>query len=327
MESALVFLDTSQYVYSKPIPSFGEGCAMDGPLARMLASKSPVILDGAMGTELQRREVDTGLPLWSANALMVHPEIVLQIHKDYIEAGADIITANTFRTTRRTFHRAHLPDRSLQMTRNALALVRQAREAFPDRAVLIAGSMAPLEDCYRPDLVPDESELRDEHSELAERLAEGGVDFILIETINTIREALAACKAAKATGKEVVVSFICNNEGRLLSGESLSEAIVAVTELSPTMFSINCVAPRSMKRSVEILKRTTHLPYMLYGNIGLPEGNKDGWEFTRDVSEDEYAQFAVEWHREGASVIGGCCGTTPAYVRAVAARHATTQSQ
>lgn len=293
---------------------------MDGPLTRMLASKSPLILDGAMGTELQRREVDTGLPLWSANALMVHPEIVLQIHKDYIEAGADIITANTFRTTRRTFRRGNLPDRSLQLTKNALTLARQAREAFPDRDVLVAGSMAPLEDCYRPDLVPGDRELQEEHSELAARLAEGGVDFILVETVNTIREAYVACKAAKDTGKEVVVSFVCDNEGRLLSGESLRDAIVTVAQLSPAMFSINCVSPRFMKRSVEELKRTTQLPYMLYGNVGLPESSKDGWEFTHDVSEDDYARFALEWHREGASIIGGCCGTTPTYVRSVAAK-------
>ena len=293
---------------------------MDGPLTRMLASRTPLILDGAMGTELQRREVDTGLPLWSANALMVHPEVILQIHKDYIEAGADIITTNTFRTTRRTFRRASLPDRSLQLTKNAIALARQAREAFPDRDILLAGSMAPLEDCYRPDLVPLDGELLDEHSELARRLADGGVDFILVETINTVREAYAACKAAKATGKEVVVSFICNNEARLLSGESLRDAIVSVGELSPTMFSINCVSPRFMQPALDELKRSTQLPYMLYGNIGLPESNKEGWEFTHDVSEDDYAGYALDWHRNGASIIGGCCGTTPAYMRSVASK-------
>ncbi|MBM2840689.1 MAG: homocysteine S-methyltransferase [Bacteroidetes bacterium] len=102
-------------------------------LKDLLSSKSTIILDGAMGTELQRRDVDTGLPLWSANALMVHPEVVLQIHKDYIEAGADIITTNTFRTTRRTFRRANLPDRSLQFTKSAVALARKARDEFPDR--------------------------------------------------------------------------------------------------------------------------------------------------------------------------------------------------
>jgi S-methylmethionine-dependent homocysteine/selenocysteine methylase len=291
---------------------------MDGPLANMLASKSLLILDGAMGTELQRREVDTGLPLWSANALMVHPEVVRQIHMDYIEAGADIITTNTFRTTGRTLRRANLPDRSLQLTNIAVALARQAREAYKDRETLIAGSVAPLEDCYRPDLVPPDSDLNAEHAELVSRLADAGVDFILLETMNTIREAYAACGAAKATGKEVIVSFICNDKGALLSGESVHEAVKAVSKLSPSAFSINCVSPHHIMRAADELKRATHLPFALYGNVGLPESNKHGWEFTHDVLEDEYARCALEWRRLGASIVGGCCGTSPAYIRAVA---------
>ena len=298
---------------------------MNGPLSRMLASKSPLILDGAMGTELQRRGIDTGLPLWSANALMVHPEVILRIHKEYIEAGADVITTNTFRTTRRTLLHANLPDRSLQLTKTAVTLANQARKSFPAREILVAGSVAPLEDCYRPDLVPSDNELHDEHAELADRLADGDVDFILLETMNTIREALAACRAATATGKEVVVSFICNEEGKLLSGESLYDAVKSVSGLSPTAVSVNCVSPRHMKQAIGELKRATQLPFGLYGNVGLPESDKHGWEFTYDVLEDEYVRSALEWCREGASIIGGCCGTTPSYIHALANRCKTSR--
>ena len=288
-----------------------------------LQTRIPLILDGAMGTELQRRGVDTGLPLWSANALLVHPEVVLQIHKEYFEAGADIITTNTFRTTRRTMKRANLPDRSKQLTATAVALARRAREAVADRRVLIAGSMAPLEDCYRPDLVPSDTELKDEHTELAERLAEGGVDFILIETMNTVREAYAACAAAGATGKEVVVSFVCDKEGNLLGGEPLAEAVKTIAELDPVGFSINCVSPRYLKAALSNLKSvisSRRSPFFIaaYGNVGQPESDLLGWEFTHDTSEDEYAIHAREWVRMGAAIVGGCCGTTPGYVRAVA---------
>jgi homocysteine S-methyltransferase len=288
------------------------------PLHSMLAKKLPLILDGAMGTELQRRGVDTGLPLWSANALMVHPEVVLQIHKDHIEAGADIITTNTFRTTRRTFRRAHLPDRSAQLTRTAIGLAQQAREAFPDRHLLIAGSIATLEDCYRPDLVPSDAELKSEHGELAERLACENVDFLLLETMNTIREAYAACESATATGKEVVVSFVCNQEGNLYGGESLAEAIRTLTTLRPAGFSINCVSPRYLNAALITLKSHTELPIAVYANVGLPENERQGWEFTRDVLEDEYATYAKAWRHHGASIIGGCCGTTPEYIRSLA---------
>jgi S-methylmethionine-dependent homocysteine/selenocysteine methylase len=151
-------------------------------------------------------------------------------------------------------------------------------------------------------------------------LAEGGVDFILLETMNTVREASVACAVAKATGKEVVVSFICDAKGRLLSGESLQDAVRTVSEQHPVAFSINCVSPRQVKPSLDALKSVTHLPFAVYGNVGLPESDKHGWEFTHNVSEEEYARFAVEWVSDGASIVGGCCGTTPAYIRDVASR-------
>jgi S-methylmethionine-dependent homocysteine/selenocysteine methylase len=290
---------------------------MDGPLARMLAQKPFLLLDGAMGTELQRRGVDTGLPLWSANALVVHPETVQQIHQEYIAAGAEIITTNTFRTTRRIMRRANLPDRSRQLTAQAVELAKRARAAFPEKEVLVAGSIAPLEDCYRPDRVPPERELEEEHAELAGRLAADGVDFILIETMNTMREAYAACKVAVATGKEVIVSFICDRYGELYGGDPFGAAIKALEQIRPTAFSINCVSPRFMGEAVTTLRKTTALPFAVYANVGAPENQKHGWEFTRDISEDDYALYAREWRRNGASIIGGCCGTTPEYIRAV----------
>ena len=290
---------------------------MQGPLARMLARKELLLLDGAMGTELQRRGVDTGLPLWSANALATHPETVLEIHRDYIDAGAAIITTNTFRTTRRTLRRANLPDRSLQLTAKAVELARRARGEWPEKELLVAGSMAPLEDCYRPDLVPPDRELDKEHAELAGRLAGDGVDFILLETMNTIREAYAACGAALSTGKEVVVSFICDRKGNLYGGEPLDVAVQTLMELHPTAFSINCVSPRHMRSPLEVLKNSTSLPFAIYANVGSPEGRGEGRKFVRDVQEEEYALQSREWRRNGASIIGGCCGTTPEYIRAL----------
>jgi len=295
---------------------------MSGLLHAELAKHSPLILDGAMGTELQRRGVDTGLPLWSANALLVHPEIVQQIHADYIDAGAHIITASTFRTTRRTMQRGKLPDCSQQVTRMALEIAHKARDSRPDHHVLIAGSIAPLEDCYRPDLVPGENELQDEHGELAKRLSAGGAGVIFVETMGTIREARAACKAAISEGKEVVVSFICNSAGALYGGESLIDAVIEIAKLKPAGISLNCVSPRHLHSPLRTLLEgvgsLNELLVGVYGNIGLPENEKSGWEFTRDVSEKEYATFAEEWMRAGATMIGGCCGTTPDYIRAIA---------
>ena len=177
-----------------------------------LAQPKKLILDGATGTELNRRGVDTGLPLWSANALMNDRDTftLQQIHEDYLRAGADIITTNTFRT----HHRALVPSgnaqRALELTRRAVATARAALTTVPaETSRFVAGSISTLEDCYRPDLVPSDDALRAEHSERVHHLLECGVDLFLIETINTIREAVIIAKLATITGTPVVVSFVC----------------------------------------------------------------------------------------------------------------------
>lgn len=286
------------------------------PLATLIAKKHPLILDGAMGTELQRRGANTLLPLWSAEALVLSPSLVLQIHQEYIRAGADIITANTFRTTRRTFLRTGLADRSQRLTNIALGLARQARDAFPHREVLIAGSIAPLEDCYRPELVPPQRALEEEHAELAGRLAEGGADFLLLETMGTVREAVAACKAAVATRKEVVASFLCNDKGDLYDGEPLQDAVAAIMPFKPTAFSINCVSPRVIDNAIARLCAASSLPFAVYANVGLP-GKEHSEIMSCDVNEEEYTAFALRWLQQGVAMIGGCCGTTPAYIKAL----------
>ena len=286
-----------------------------GPLQRALQRKV-LMLDGAMGTELHRRGVDTGLPLWSAAAVVTHPKVVRRIHTEYIESGADIITTDTFRTTARTFRRAGLSDRSEELTARAVALAIEACASAGDREVLIAGCMAPLEDCYRPDLVPPEEDLAREHRELAGRLARFGVDFILLETMGSVREAEAAAAAARETGKEVMVSFLVTESGALPSGERLSEAVRAVSQPGVVALSLNCLSPRLLETPLQLLRRETELPLGVYGNIGLP-GEEHAAEFVCDVSAEEYAAFALSWVRAGASIVGGCCGTTPATMRAV----------
>ncbi len=282
----------------------------------LLEVSAPLILDGAMGTELQRRGVDTGLPLWSARGLSEAPETVLQIHQDYIDAGADILTANTFRTTHRTFRRALLPDRSGDQTRLAVELAFRAAAGAPGRSVLVAGSMAPLEDCYRPDLVPPDAELEEEHGEQARRLAAAGVDFLLLETMGTIREVRLAAAAAANTGLDIVVSFLCDREGRMYGGEPLYDAVRAVAPFRPAALSLNCLPARCAMPAVRQLKAGTSLPWGIYANAGVA-GQEQAAALVQDVTPDEYGQLALGWWCEGASFLGGCCGTTPEHIAAL----------
>jgi homocysteine S-methyltransferase len=277
-----------------------------------------ILLDAAMGTELQRRGADTHLPLWSARALVESPELVSAIHREEVEAGAEILTANTFRTHRRTLAKGRLGMRSRELTALAVGLARHAAENA-GREIFVAGSLAPLEDCYRPDLVPADAALEPEHREQAESLAAAGVDLILLETHNTVRELAAAARAAKETGLPFVASMVTDGTGRLLSGEPIENAVRAVEPLEPDALSVNCVPARRLALDLTRLAESAgDLPLAAYGNLGLPADDR-GWEFTDELSPEAYTAYARKWVAAGARIVGGCCGTTHAHTRAMRA--------
>lgn len=281
-----------------------------------LGSGKPLLLDAAMGTELQRRDADTALPLWSARTLLKDPELVWTIHGDEAAAGAEILTANTFRTRARTLAKADLASRSGELTALAVQLAHQAA-SVPGREIFVAGSLAPLEDCYRPDLVPDQTSVEREHGAQARFLAEAGVDLILAETHNTIREAAAALAAGKAAGVPVVLSLVTDGEGKLLSGERLEDAVAALLPLSPDALGINCVPTARLAEDLERLAAAAPgRPLAAYGNLGLPSDDR-GWSFTEELEPEKYAEQAARWIAAGARIVGGCCGTTPEHTRAL----------
>lgn len=300
-------------------------------LAKRLAAGAPVLLDGAIGTELTRRGVDTSLPLWSTRALLDAPDVLREIHRDYVAAGAEILTANTFRTGRRTMRRCGLGDRAKELTRRAVEIAREAiaaaatapievRPGDPDTRfaapVSVAGSMSPLEDCYEPSAVPSARELEDEHGEMAALLGVSGVDVLLVETMNTVCEATTATSAARATGLPTIVGLVCGHDARLLSGESIEDAVDALEPLRPDAIAINCTPTPSITSSLRRLADTTRLPMGAYGNIGYADADK-GWVNTDAVEPDAYARYAREWLDLGVRVVGGCCGTTPAHIAAL----------
>jgi homocysteine S-methyltransferase len=310
---------------------------------KRLAVAGPILLDGATGTELNRRGVNTDLPLWSASALLAAPDVLSQVHADYIRAGAEIVTANTFRTHRRSLARGGhaYAERAAELTGLAVRLARAAAAhtpratrtgggrsslagsgAAPERECFVAGSQAPLEDCYSPELVPPQAECEREHTEMAQNLAAAGVDLILVETMNSIREAVAATRAARATGLPVLTSFVCRSDGRLFSGESVTAAVQAVAGLGVAGLLINCTPSATIHQpfaelSAAIKTVPNPVPIRgLYANIGHTN-DIDGWTVTTDVTPLEYARLASGWLAQGANLIGGCCGTTPAHIAAL----------
>ena len=292
---------------------------MPSDLATRLAEGPPLLLDGATGTELERRGARSQLPLWSAHALVEDPDLVGRIHADYVQAGAQILTANTFRTQRRTLVRGGLGERAAELTALAVELARHAAaETAPHREVLVAGSAPTLEDCFRPDLVPDDAALAREHTEHAAHLAKAGVDAILVETMNTSREAVAALRAARGTGVPALASFVCSAGPRLLSGEALEDALAAAEMEDPLAVLVNCLPPSKVAACLPAL-RASGLPFGVYANLGEPEDER-GLARSEDCAPEEFAEWASAWLDAGARIVGGCCGTTPAHVRAIAQR-------
>jgi S-methylmethionine-dependent homocysteine/selenocysteine methylase len=272
-----------------------------------------LVLDGAMGTELERRGAGHPLPLWSAGALLSAPEVVVAIHREYVEAGADILVANTFRTNPRTLRAAGCFPDGESLNRLAVDL---ARRAAGGRDVLVAASVAPVENCYHPERVPTESVLRAEHEEMMIWLVAARPDLVWIETMNTLREARVAAEVAHSRGLPFAVSFVVRENGDLLSGERLEDAIAAIEPLEPLALGLNCIPPRGLTALLPRLRRATARPLAAYAHIGNPTPIR-GWSFAQDVTPAEYAQYARQWLDLGATIIGGCCGTTAAHIRAV----------
>jgi S-methylmethionine-dependent homocysteine/selenocysteine methylase len=256
--------------------------------------------------------VDTGLPLWSANALTTDAGLAVlrQVHRDYLNAGADILTANTFRTHRRAL--AGKGHDARELTRRAVATAQEAIAEF-GRTAQVAGSVAPLEDCYRPDLVPSDDECRAEHAERIQHLVEAGVDLLLIETMTSIREAVIAAKVATLTGRSTWVSFVCDCEGRILSGESLAVAAGMLMPLGVKALGVNCGPAHTLAKPLAELRAICgpDFPLLAYGNIGYAD-EKDGWINTDAVDPESYLRYAQTWP---AQIVGGCCGTTPEHIR------------
>lgn len=264
------------------------------------------ILDGPVGTELHARGVQTALPLWSAAANDTAPEVVEQIHRDYVRAGASVHVANTFRTQPRwmgpSFRGA---------ARRAVELARRAG------AKRVAGSLAPVEDCYRPDLSPGE-EAGPEHAQLAAVLADAGCDLLLVETFPAAAEAWVAVEACVATGTETWAAFTAGPSGDLMTPDEMRRAAGGALDRGASQVLVNCTRATLTLPFVEALA-SLGAPVGAYGNAGEPD-DRVGWAATDVPSVTRYADLAATWIEAGATIVGGCCGTGPAHIAELSRR-------
>ncbi len=298
------------------------GIMADSGLSALLERKQPVLIDGAIGTELDRRGLPTELPLWSAHALISDSGLAIlrEIHADYARAGAEILVTNTFRTVLRTLDRVGRGGEWRLLNRRAVEAARNGATAVSGRTCLVAGGIAPLEDCYRPDLVPDRGDCRAEHGRQVELFAELGVDLIMLETMNNTMEAEAALIAARETGFDVILSLCPKEPHHLLSDEPLDEAVPALLAAGGgcvRVVTLNCAPPEVLEVVYPHLRAILKdHPHGLYAHLGEPDDTV-GWRLPEKHEPDRYAEWVAARLREGARLVGGCCGTGPGHIAAL----------
>ncbi len=274
------------------------------------------VLDGATGSELLRRGVVSAARLWGVGALLDAPDAVRDLHRDYAAAGAEALTAATFRVAPYSLRGAGLEARAAELAALAVRLARVGCRAAGSDALVLA-SQTTLEDCYRPDLVPDDDTLRREHAASAGLLAGAGPDALLLETFNTVRETRAAAEAAVRTGLPVLVALACTGGGHLLSGEDARDAAAAASLAGVVAVGVNCTAVRDLAPALARVAEGTGLPLVAYANNAW-HADDSPWLAAVPLPPERYAACAAAWAAAGARLVGGCCGTSPAHVAVLA---------
>lgn len=286
------------------------------------------ILDGGMGGEIQDRLPNAKHGLWSATALIGCPQLVVDIHREYLDAGADVITTNTYSTVPSYLVKAGMADRCLELTTLAADLARQAADNC-HRPVRVAGGLPPLEESYRPDLVPPAAEARPVYEAMVSAMA-GKVDLFLCETMSSVDEARNAARAAldAGDGKPVFVAWTLDETpgAGLRSGETVAAALEGIADLNIAGFLFNCTHPEAIEAGLVELRARTDKPIGCYPNRlnRVPEGwgldNALVAGLREDLPTAVYIASILRCVALGATIVGGCCGIRPTDIRSLAQR-------
>jgi 5-methyltetrahydrofolate--homocysteine methyltransferase len=290
---------------------------MKTTLQDLLASGETILADGAMGTRLFDLGLEQGASpeLWNVE----QPEKIRQVHREYIEAGAQIVLTNTFGCNRLRLGLHNLSDRVVELNKAAAQLVRAEADAVP-QPVVVAGDIGPTGSVMLPygDLEFDEAV--DVFAEQAGALVEGGVDVLWIETMSDLEEVRAAVEGAHRAAPDfpVVATMTFDTHGHTMMGVSPEKALETLSDFDLLVLGGNCGnGPGEIETVIEKMAAVgPTLPLIAKSNAGIPY-LKDGVP-TYDATPEVMAAHAVKVRDLGAQIIGGCCGNTPAHIRAMA---------
>ncbi len=279
-----------------------------------LSQPGILIADGAMGTMLQQAGLPRRVPPESWN--VDQPAAVRQVGRSYVEAGADLILSNTFGGSRVRLAQEGLAPRAAELNRAGAQL---AREAAAGRA-WVAGDIGPTGQLFKPLGPLEYAAAVSAFAEQAAALAEGGAEVILIETMSDVQEAQAAVEGARqAVTLPLLVTFSFDTRGRTMMGVKPAQAARAIWPLGVAAVGANCgrTLSETLTAIREMRQAVPEAVLMAKPNAGLPRAADDG-QSVYDVTPETMAAYALQFAAEAVKILGGCCGSTPAHIRAVA---------
>lgn len=272
-----------------------------------------LVADGATGTNYQRMGIALGVP--PEEWVFDQPENVLTLHRAFVDAGSEIILTDSFGGTRLRMRDSKYASRAPELNCRAAQLARQAA----GEQILVAGSMGPTGLLMQPlgELTHDAAAAA--YAEQAAALVEGGVDFLLLETFFALDEALAAVEGVRrASQLPLVVSFSYDQGTRTMMGLRPSQVVEAIAPLGVAAIGANC--GKSLDAMLQIIQemaaQKSGRPLWIKPNAGLPRMEGDVAQY--DTSPETMAEYALRFIDAGAQVVGGCCGNSPAHVKAIA---------
>ncbi len=282
-----------------------------------------LLIDGAMGTELQRRGVPMDKVAWSGAAVLTHPDVVRETHEHYIRAGARVIITNTFGSTRQMLAPAGYGDQVEEVLRGAVRLARQARENAAEPTVAVAGSISTEPPSFDRDAFLEREKELEAYREAAGLLSDAGVDLIALEMIVETAHASRAMQAALETGLPVWLGVGCRKakDGRIVSFDHPDLELVTVLDalipMGPTVVNIMHSEIAAIPQAIALVRQRWSGPIGVYPESGY--FTKPYWNFVDVISPADLVAEAVGWVAAGVRLLGGCCGTGPEHIEALQA--------
>jgi methionine synthase I (cobalamin-dependent) len=269
----------------------------------------PLILDGAMGTWFQQMGFAADKNLWYSYLNVTHPQTVLELHRLYIEAGADIITTNTFRTNPNCKKKSNLSLTNAELVKRSVTLAKQAQ--MNNNKIIVAGANAPAEDCYQKERTISKFDLEYNHKKHIELLYEAGCDIIWNETHSHLDEIEIISKFCSESSIPFVMNLYFDESLRILSGEPLPHVVTLLNDYSPQVIGFNCVKPNVLNKYT--LDYDLPQKFGFYLNCGKSDVNLQNMQGV--LTPKEYLNAAEFLFPCDPVYVGSCCGSTPAHTK------------